>query len=204
MRSITPYIRLASLVALVAVLTGALLLAPWRRAPRRGLVRQAQTTATPIAFRYVPPEEFTASGYLAGGTTFWASNQTDQELLIILRAIEVKRGMYWVTQTQSREMLHFTTMRNPTAPLQLQPHQAGYATVKLPPLPSPGSWRAKVAVAQKLTGVADAARRVDQFPRELDLRVRGATNRSPRDVFAKSSSFYADPVEVFSQEVAEE
>jgi hypothetical protein len=196
---------LAAVAGLVVVLGSVLLAVHLRSQPPR-LASQRQIvngTNTPITFRYISTGQFNNGGYLSFGTTFWATNQTANEIMVTLSAIEVKTGSNWTIRSRLTEPLRFCPPRKPLAPLLLQPHEAGFATIQLPGQPTDVTWRVRVDVAEKLTGLAATTKRLQLYPDLMERRLTGNTN-IPASPFATNMSVFGRTTQAVSQEISDQ
>lgn len=159
----------------------------------------------PITFRYVTTGEFNDHGYLSfGGTTFWATNHTSNNVVVTLRAIEVKAGSNWITQLRTPEVLRFRPTGKPVPLLWMEPHDSGYATLKISGQPTGGTWRVRISAAEQLTGLAETSARISRYPQTLRQRVQTGNTNISLNPFATNRFYYGKGIEITSQEISDE
>jgi hypothetical protein len=163
----------------------------------------AAVTNPAVTFRHVKTGEFNDHGYLAYGTTFWATNHTGKPLLMDLSAIEVQTNSNWTTWGVKRKQLTFRPPGKPVDNLVLQPHGVGYATVQLSELPTAGLWRARVDVYEQLSGVDGQAMHLRRYPELVERRLHGDTNISVNP-FSTKMKFVRSLGQAVSQEISED
>jgi hypothetical protein len=165
-------------------------------------------TKPPISFRYVKTGKFNNGGYISFGTTFWATNHTSKTLAVGLSAIEVKAGSDWISPPRDVQLLLFRPPGKPLEQLELNPHEAGYATTELSGQPTGGTWRVKVSVQEKLRGFAQTRARIRLYVDLLERRLRTGNTNAPwnplNPFYFYRRSFYGPVTEVVSQEIADD
>lgn len=157
----------------------------------------------PITLRYVQTGQFNNGGYITSGTIFWATNHTRNTQFVMLSAIEVKVGTNWVTQSRPVLPLLFQPPGTRSTQPLLNPHDAGYATLQLSNPPAGTTWRLRVIVERRLTGIGDAWAHFRAYPVMLARRLRTGDTDIPVNPFSKAWSF-SRVTDVTSQEISEE
>jgi len=160
-----------------------------------------------VTLRYVTTGNFTNNnGYVYSGTVFWATNHTDRQLHVSLKALEFYNGSNWVSRSNLWKELDVHAVTAARTMFQLDGHEAGYSSVDLPAWMAPSTWRARFTVVERLRGVAGIPKRVEMYrslrnlPPNLLPSGPGIRVLNP---FAKDSSVYGRETEVASQEVSE-
>jgi hypothetical protein len=161
------------------------------------------TNAT-INLRHIKTGEFNDHGYLAYGTTFWATNHTSKALEIMVAAFEVRTGSNWMTLPLQSQPMKFRAAGQPLTGHVLQPHVAAYATLNLTGQPTGVTWRLKVDVYERLSGLPGTAAHLQHYPSLMERRLRtGDTNISANPLSTKMT-FVKNLGQVVSQEISEE
>jgi hypothetical protein len=185
---------------------------------------QGQDTNELISLRYIRRGEFLGQSHYLPGTFFWATNHTTKRLSITLRAVEVKVGSNWITQSNMIETLMFQPA-SPTAAAphayrfvpyatsvtphgDVDPHGTGYAYTRaqLTNFPSGTTWRVRASVQPVLTGLADRAARIKAYPGDLLDKLHGGNTNFPSkpSTFSKRLTYMGRGTEVVSSEVLQE
>lgn len=167
----------------------------------------SDTANPPITLRYIMTGTFNFDnrGYLSDGTTFWATNHTSKELAISLSAIHVRAGSNWTIRPLPRTPLYFESSGNPPLEqLLLEPHVAGYATVRLSGQPTSGIWRVEADVEERLTGQARMRKHLKRYPDLMWHRFRTGNTNIPANPFNTNAYYFGRGVQVVSEEISEE
>jgi hypothetical protein len=140
---------------------------------------------------------------------YYATNQTMNVLRTNLPVDQVTARINWIPYALSPELWQrdwqFASHGgSPIAPMFLNPHKDGYATVELPIQPSGTIWRVKVSVAPILTGSEDKIARVKLTPEFIGRRLRTGNTKIPINLFGANMYIPGKPTEVISQEILEE
>ena len=168
-----------------------------------GSRKKAIIQGQPITIRYFKPRQPNTLGYLSIGTVFWTTNHTSNTLNVQLVGIEVQTGTNWIIQRCPRQSLEFVSPGNSDFPHWLNPHEASYTAIPLSNQPPGTTWRVRVEVAAKLSGIEESAARVTSYPNLLKMRLCTGNTNIPVNPFSTGMSYFGHPTQVVSEDTSE-